>query len=148
MRFPARMDDITPETLLELGELPVADDAAMLERARTLIRCGYARRMWLLLLDDDDLQLPLLPQIDGIPRSPGADAAMTLHSVLEQLAGYGSQVAVVLERPGAAEPEPDDLAWADAIRRGSHGSGVRMRGVLLAHSGGVDALQPADRDAA
>jgi len=142
------MDDITPETLLELGELPVADDAAMLERARTLIRCGYARRMWLLLLDEDDLQQPLLPQIDGIPRSPGADATMTLHGVLEQLEGYCSQVAVVLERPGSAEPQPDDLAWADAIRRGADGSRVRMRGVLLAHSGGVDALGQGDCGAA
>ncbi|GAA3600762.1 hypothetical protein [Agrococcus terreus] len=134
------MDDIDPQDLLAVADVRLLDDAALLARARDLIGSGLVRRLWLLLLDDDGRQLPLLPQLDGIPVSPDGQATMTIRSMLGTLAEVGSQAVVVLERPGAPSASPDDLAWGDAIRRGARGIDLRLRGVLLAHGRGVDPL--------
>ncbi|WP_026372561.1 hypothetical protein [Agrococcus lahaulensis] len=135
------MDDLTTERLLELGDLPILDDDALLDRATTLIECGVARRMWLLLLDDERRQLPLLPQIEGAPVSPDAETGATLSALLTGVAEVATHIAVVLERPGSARATPDDLAWADAIvRAAGRAPGVQLLGVLLAHGHGVDAL--------
>jgi hypothetical protein len=135
------MDDFTPDRLLELGDVPLDDPRALLERARTLVGRGLVRRMWLLLLDDERRQLPLLPQIDGFPVSPDAATPSALRTLLDRLGEHAAHVAIVLERPGGAEPEPDDLAWADAIARASRGASAAVVGVLLAHGRGVDLLR-------
>lgn len=135
------MDELTTERLLELGDLPILDDDALLDRATTLIERGAVRRMWLLLLDDERRQLPLLPQIEGTPVSPDAGTAATLAALLTGVAEVAAHVAVVLERPGSARATPDDLAWADAlVRAAGRTPGVQLLGVLLAHGRGVDAL--------
>ena len=141
MRFPARMGNFIPDRLLELGHAPLDDGLSLLDRARTLVGRGLVRRIWLLLLDDERRQLPLLPQIDGLPVSPDAGTASTLRTLLDRLGEHAAHVAIVLERPGGAEPEPDDLAWADAIARASRGADAAVVGVLLAHGRGVDLLQ-------
>lgn len=136
------MDDITPDRLLELGDLPLDDDPALLERARTLIQCGYVRRLWLLAIDADDLLVPGLTQIDGTPVTPDADAVGALRGILDHFAAEGMSLAVVLERPGSPWPSPDDWAWHDAIRGAAAHRPGALRGVLLAHGSGVDLLEP------
>jgi hypothetical protein len=141
MRFPPAMDDLTTERLLELGDVPILDDDALLDRATTLIRHGIVRRMWLLLLDEERRQLPLLPQIEGAPVSPDAETGATLSALLTGVAEFAAHVAVVLERPGPSRAAPDDLAWTDAIvRAAARTPRVQLLGVLLAHDRGVDAL--------
>lgn len=135
-----------PEQLLELGDLPLDDDAALLERVRTLVQRGFVRRLWLVLLDDESRQLPVMPQIEEMPRSPGADAVQVLAQLLDQVGEFCTAVAFVLERPGRPRPEPDDLAWADAIARAASGSPVRLRAVLLAHGVGVDPVEPSEQE--
>lgn len=141
-------DDLPAHDLLALGDLPLADDDALLERARSLLGEGLVPRLWLLLLDEEGRQLPLLPQIEGSPRTPDAAAPMTVRTTLGVVAEVAAQVAVVLERPGRPSPTPDDLAWCDAIRRGARGLQVELRAVLLAHGRGVDRLWPAPTGAA
>lgn len=141
MRFPAAMDDLTTDRLLELGDVPILDDDALLERATTLIQQGFVRRMWLLLLDDERRQLPLLPQIEGAPVSPDAETVATLTALLTGVAEIAAHVAIVLERPGRARATPDDLAWTDVIvRAAARTPRVQLLGVLVAHGRGVDAL--------
>lgn len=140
MRLHARMDDDTPDRLLELGDLPLDDDAALLERARTLVQRGFTRRLWLLLLDHDQRQLPQLTQIDGTPVSPDAPALGALRRIVEHFADAGLSLAVVLERPGSPWPSPDDWAWHDVIHRAARDRPHALRGVLLAHGSGVDLL--------
>lgn len=130
------------ERLLELGDLPIDDDAALLERARSLIRQGLVRRLWLLLLDADGILLPPLTQIDETPVTPEAEAAPALRRIMEGIADAGMSVAVVLERPGPPQPSPDDWAWHDVIRRAGDGLDGTLGGILLAHGGGVDLLEP------
>lgn len=146
------MDDSTrphlsAERLLELGDLPIDDDASLLERARSLIRAGFVRRLWLLVLDADGIMVPPLAQIDETPVTPEADATAALGRLIGGFADAGCSVAIVLERPGPPWPSPDDWAWHDVIRRAAahhaaaHHDGA-LRGVLLAHSRGIDLLQP------
>lgn len=141
------MDDgtrehLSVERLLELGDFPIDDDAALLDRARSLIREGFVRRLWLLLLDADGIMLPRLTQIDETPVTPEAEASPALRRLIAAIAEGGMSVAFVLERPGASMPTPDDWAWHEAIRRAGDGLGDALRGILLAHGGGVDLLEP------
>lgn len=144
--MPGMDDDtrqhLSVERLLELGDLPIDDDAALLDRARSLIREGFVRRLWLLLLDGDGIMLPRLTQIDETPVTPEAEAAAALHRLIGGIAEAGMSVAFVLERPGPPVPTPDDCAWHATIRRAGDGLGGALRGILLAHGGGVDLLEP------
>ncbi|MGM1030042.1 MAG: hypothetical protein ACQEWM_09260 [Actinomycetota bacterium] len=140
------MDDSTREhlsveRLLELGDFPIDDDAALLDRARSLIREGLVPRLWLLLLDGDGIMLPRLTQIDETPVTPEAEATAALHQLMGGIAEAGMSVAFVLERPGPPEPSPDDWAWHATIRRAGDGLGATLRGILLAHGGGVELLE-------
>ncbi|WP_306231150.1 hypothetical protein [Agrococcus beijingensis] len=142
------MDDITPDRLLELGDLPLADEAALLERARTLIQQGYVRRLWLLAIDERGLLVPQLTQLDDPPITPDAPAVGALRRIIGFFADAGTSLAVVLERPGSPWPSPDDWAWHDVIHRAAADRPEALRGVLLAHGCGVDLLEPdADDDA-
>lgn len=141
------MDDgtrehLSVERLLELGDFPIDDDAALLERARSLIRAGFVRRLWLLLLDGDGIMLPRLTQIDETPVTPEAAATPALHRLLGGIADAGMAAVLVLERPGPPTPTPDDWAWHEVIRRAGDGLGGTLRGILLAHADGVDLLEP------
>lgn len=139
------MDDtagphLTVERLLELGDLPLDDDASLLERARSLVGEGLSRRLWLLLLDADGLLVPSLTLIDDTPVTPEAEAPAALARLIGGIADSGCSVAVVLERPGPPWPSTDDRAWLDVLRRAAGAHEGALRGVLLAHSGGVDLL--------
>ena len=127
---------------LDLDERRLVDDEQLLDRLRALLRAGFVRRWWLVLLDEDDRQLPAMPQLEGAPRSPDARAVRDVGTILRGLAQLAPQCAIVIERPGGRRPDPDDLAWAEAMRRAAPGTGVALRGVFLAHSSGVDALDP------
>lgn len=146
MRFHARMDDTDPrhgsrERPFGPGEL-VRDEQALLACARSIVQHGIVRRLWILLIDDDGAMLPQLQQIDGTPVSPDAYAVMALRRILDVVAEPDVEVAFVLERPGASRPSPDDWAWHDAVVRAARAQAVPLRGVLLAHGGGVDLLAP------
>jgi hypothetical protein len=132
--------DLTVERLLELGDIPIDDDASLLERARSVVREGLVRRLWLLRIDADGLLVPQLTLIDDTPVTPEAEALGALRRLIGGLAETGCSVAIVLERPGPPRPSPDDWAWHDVLRRAGDAHAGALRGVLLAHSGGVDAL--------
>ena len=135
--------ELTVERLLELGDIPVDDDASLLERARSVIGAGLERRLWLLLIDADGLLVPRLTLIDATPVTPEAAAVPALRRLIGGVVETGCSVAVVLERPGPRRPSPDDGAWHDVLRRAGEAHPGALRAVLLAHSGGVDLLTPA-----
>lgn len=140
--------DLTVERLLELGDIPVDDAESLLERARSVIRAGSVRRLWLLLIDPDGLLVPRLTLIDDTPVTPEAEARPALRRLLGGIVESGCSVAVVLERPGPARPSPDDWAWHDVLQRAGAAHPGTLRAVLLAHSGGVDLLEAGGPDTA
>lgn len=118
------------------------DEASLLECARRLVRQGYVRRLWLLLIGPDGQLLPQLQQIDGTPISPDAYAVLGLRRILSIVAEPDVEVVAVLERSGSSTPAPDDLAWRAVLERAAAEQAVPLRAVLLAHGAGVDLLRP------
>lgn len=114
---------------------PLDEIAALVER-------GFVRRLWIWCIDPGGGLRRDLQQIDGVPVSPDAGAAVVLRGILELVLEDAREVVVVLERPGSSSPTPDDWAWHDALVRAIDGLAVPLRAVLLAHGSGVDALTP------
>jgi len=117
---------------------PLADDAAVLDRATALVGVAYRRQIWLMLVDDDEIQLPQLIPMD-IPRRSrrrdlGGYAAFLAH--LAQATGAASIVAVY-ERPGEPEYTEADRGWFRFLADAASGAGVRLRGPVLSHRTGV-----------
>jgi hypothetical protein len=128
------MDDNT------LGDDTLGD--ATLEAVAALVQHGIVPRLWIFLIEPDGTMRRDLQQVDGIPISPDAYAVLALRGILGHLLEQDQEVVFVIERPAGPTPSPDDWAWHDAIVRTVRGIPVPLRGVLLAHLDGVDAMRP------
>lgn len=122
------MDDTTPRD-------PLAQVAALVQQ-------GFVARLWIFPLSSDGSLRREVQQIDGIPISPDAVAVRALRSLFEHVLDGDAEVVVVIERPAAPQPTPDDWAWHDVVGRAARGVPVALRGVLLAHRDGVDVMEP------
>ena len=118
---------------------PLTSDADIQDRVEQLIGRANQRQLWLLFLDELDLQLPLLVPIDGLPTEPSDDqTAQVLDRVREVMGDIGaSSLVVVIERYGPATLTPQDVEWARSLRRACDASGVVLRAQLLSHRTGV-----------
>lgn len=117
---------------------PLTNDESVLERARLLLGHAIRRQVWLMFLDEDDHQLPvLLPTY--VPRRP----ARQFRENFPQLLGVlfedadADAMIVALERRGGDELTDSDREWLTLIRDACAIAGVRLRGPLLVHDGGV-----------
>ena len=119
--------------------LPLDTDAAIEERVADLIGRANQRQLWLLFLDQLELQLPLLIPIDGLPTSPSEEQlAVVLDRVREVMGDIGaSSIVVVFERYGPAALTDQDIEWARSLRAGCAASGISLRAELLSHRNGV-----------
>lgn len=133
-----------------MTELPHAADAPPLLTDRDVLRrvealVGPAARdgtLWLLFVDGDHRQAPVVAPIDDLPRLPDALVAnlgQVIEGVLPDLAtsaGPGS-VVFVRERLGPDAVLPDDRVWSDVLTTMCRARGIGLRGVHLATPGGV-----------
>src|ERR1700709_2439671 len=88
-------------TAEELGDIPLLGAADIEGRVRDLIGRAITRKIWLLLLDGERRQLPLLLPIDGLPTH--APAGDSMGPVLRAVwAEPTREVVGVLERPGGS----------------------------------------------
>jgi hypothetical protein len=127
------MTELSPATA---PPLHTDDDVA--RRVAALI--GYATgsdKLWLLFVDGDDRQAPVVVPIEDLPGPPDGEVVAGLGDVLEgflpELAtatGAGS-VVFVRERPGPDFVLPDDRAWAEALGSMCRERKIRVRGVHL-----------------
>jgi hypothetical protein len=118
----------------------LGDDA--LEAVAALVQEGLVPRLWIFLIEPDGSLRRGLQHVDGIPVSPDAYAVLALRGILGHLLETDQEAVFVIERPAGPAPTPDDWAWHDAIVRAARGIPVPLRGVLLAHRDGVDAMRP------
>ena len=122
---------------------PLLTDHDVLRRIETLI--GPALRdgtLWLLFVDGDRRQAPVVVPIEDLPRLPDA-MVIGLGEVLEGLlpelataAGPGA-VVFVRERLGRDEVLPDDRVWAAVLTTMCRARAIALRGVHLSTPGGV-----------
>ncbi|MEJ2871291.1 hypothetical protein WCD74_26275 [Actinomycetospora sp. OC33-EN08] len=122
---------------------PLLTDDDVLDRVESLV--GSARQdrtLWLLPVDGDRRQAPLVVPVEDVPYLPD-DVVEGIGTVLAGFvprlataSGPGS-VVLVLERFGPATVHPADRDWADALTRTCAEHDVVLRGFFVAASGGV-----------
>ncbi|MGI5129724.1 hypothetical protein ACQEVB_23150 [Pseudonocardia sp. CA-107938] len=125
----------------DLPALRVDDDG--LDRVRELVGNAAAqRRLWLMFVDGDGLQSPVVMPVDDLPPAPTPALIGGLQHVLTGLRDHlaGGSVLLTLERHGPDEVLAADLAWAAALRTACGGAGVAVRGTFLSTPEGVRRL--------
>ena len=119
-------------------EQPLTTDEQVLERVTLLVRNALRRQLWLMFLDGDDRQLPVLMPTDVPARPRSSDAselARFIHGVNDELGA--SSIVVALERRGSDEISDDDGAWLRLVRDAAEMAELRLRGPVLVHTRGV-----------
>lgn len=126
---------------------PLRTDADVLERVEALVGTAASpSTLWLLLVDGDDRQAPVVLPVHDMPRRPDETLdglGALLRGVVPDLAtdsGPGSAV-LVRERLGDAAVTDDDRAWATALVDVCQRCGVRLRGVFASTPRGVHRLR-------
>lgn len=124
---------------------PLRTGEDILERVHELVGPACRAQTWLLFLDADDVQLPLLVPIDDVPPDdrPLVDTAREVLSVM-MTATDAASVIVVIESPSTRELTAPDRDWAIALRDGAAAEGIDLRALLLSHDHGVRAIAPDD----
>ncbi len=126
---------------------PLFTDADVLLRVEQLVGPAVAgRRLWIMLVDGDNRQAPVVVPIDDLPPRPEPHLLDGLAEVLAGLRdelvtelGPGS-VILTLERLGLDGLLPSDRAWADALAAACEHAGLPLRGAFLSTRGGVRCL--------
>lgn len=126
--------------------LPLRSDADVLGRVHGLVGPAITdHQLWIMLVDGDDRQTPVVIPISDVPRVPGSMVGSLgtvlagLRADLDTPNGSGS-VFFTLERLGADAVLPTDRAWLDALTDACAKVPVRLRGVFLSTPGGVRRL--------
>lgn len=125
-----RYDDVRDE--------PLTTDDSVLERACLLLGHAIRRQVWLMFLDEDDCQLPvIIPSY--VPRRPGREHRENYPGMLGVLFEEvdASAMVIAYERRGDDELTDPDRQWLDLLYDACAISDVPLRGPLLVHDGGV-----------
>lgn len=82
---------------------------------------GYGRRsLWLIFLDADGDQLPIVMPIDDVPARPDLALLDNLGAILRQVCDadrHVASVAMLLSRPGSDSATAADWTWARELER-------------------------------
>ena len=118
---------------------PVVSDDELLARVESLVPVAVRRQLWTLFLDADQVQLPMVVPLEGIPERPDRLAVERWGDALDEVAGEFGVAAVVfvLERPGPAADSTSDRAWRAALTGLAEARRYAVRAVLTCTSDGV-----------
>jgi hypothetical protein len=118
---------------------PVVTDDELLARVESLVPVAVRRQLWTLFLDADQVQLPMVVPLEGIPERPDRLAVERWGDALDEVASEFGVAAVVfvLERPGPVVDSASDGAWRDALTGLSEARRYAVRAVLTCTSDGV-----------
>jgi hypothetical protein len=106
-------------------------------------RATVARQLWIMFVDGDGRQAPVILPISDIPLRPEARVIDNLAAVMAGMCTDlatdvgGGSVVLTLERIGRDAVLAGDRQWAYALREACHRTGAAVRGVYLSTSGGV-----------
>jgi hypothetical protein len=137
-------------------EAPLTDDILLAERVAFLLERASTRQLWMMFLDADDVQCPMLMPCAGLPADPAQPAGTGVTGPLTAAQLLGSRVAELLdgtdlaqvvfawERPGGSRPDDRERAWARELAAACTGAGGRVRAQFLVHDRGVRPLTPDD----
>jgi sugar phosphate isomerase/epimerase len=128
-----------PPNYEDIRVLPLQTDADIEHRVAELIGRANLRQLWLLFLDELNVQLPLLIPVDGLPTEPTTELTASVLARVDDLMGEIGAASVVLvwERYGAATLTAQDAAWARSLHEACDNARVPLRAMLLSHRTGV-----------
>jgi hypothetical protein len=119
-------------------------DSDVLQRVEQLVgRATATRRLWVMSVDGDGRQAPVILPISDIPLRPEAPVIDNLAAVMAGMCTDlatdvgGGSVILTLERVGRDAVLAGDRQWADALREACVRTGANVRGVYLSTSGGI-----------
>ena len=124
---------------------PLRTERDMVTRVRDLLApASDAARLWVLVLDDEGRQTPLLIPIDERPVFPEPsllDGLVTaLTALIEENVHGRGQLLFVVERPGPFGPTHEDDCWAAALAGACSRADLGLAGTFLLSPGGVSPL--------
>ena len=126
-------------------DIPLLTDHDIVERLDTMLAGAVRRQGWLMFLDDDARQLPVLMP-SALPPRPRKTDSKVLASLIGALAEDIDAEAVVVtyERRGATDLTNADKVWLRSLRDACIASSVSFRGPFLCHNDGVSQVAPDD----
>lgn len=126
--------------------VPLTSDILIEERVRDLIGRANQRQLWLLFIDERNMQLPLIVPIDQLPSDPDPIATSAVVDNVVQLMDDIGAVGLILvwERYGQSQLNRQDLAWARSLATACVDARVGLRAMLLSHRSGVRWIAPDD----
>jgi len=103
------------------------------------------RQLWTLFLDADDVALPVVVPLEGIPLRPSPEAVARWGEALDAVATeFGAtRVVFVLERPGTSATRGSDRVWHDHLVALGQQHAFDVRSVHTCTDDGVHLLAPA-----
>jgi hypothetical protein len=125
---------------------PLITDSDIERRVSALIGRANVRQLWLLFLDNDSVQLPLLVPIDGMPSQPSdIDTERIVSNIAEMMLDIeATSLVAVWERYGPPRLTKQDAAWARALDHACTDRDVDLRAMLLSHRTGVSWIGRSD----
>jgi hypothetical protein len=122
---------------------PLTTDALIEKRVADLIGRANQRQLWVLFLDEFDVQSPVLIPIEGLPDAPsGVGPGIALRLAAEEVGA--TSIVLVWERYASAALSSSDREWIRAVTESCSEADVRVRAVLLSHREGVRWVAPDD----
>jgi hypothetical protein len=121
----------------DVADVALVADEMLLDRVRDLVEGAYRRQLWLMFLDEQHRQLPLLIPHD-VPSTPNRAQRTGFRAFIRDLVAqiHPASIAVVLERPGPDTVRSGDRAWFALVDDACRAAGVVLRGPILAHDDG------------
>lgn len=117
---------------------PLLTDAAIESRAEALVGRACRRQLWLMFLDDNGLQLPLIIPVGDHPSRPEPRNLALFGLIETAMCTVGAEsIFVVFERYASSSLTTGDIAWAHWLHENCDARGIRLRGQVLSHRSGV-----------
>jgi hypothetical protein len=129
------------------SQVALVSRASLDARIRQLVPCATERQLWLVMLDRDDVQLPVMIPIGDLAVRAEQVAAEGLADLLTTLTAELSPASFVFvaERPGSSAVTDDDRLWLTFLL-GLTSEAVRVRAAYLCHDDGVSGYDDGDLD--
>lgn len=128
-----------------IGHIPLVTDVDVVDRLGGMLDCAIRRQVWLMFLDEEDRQLPMIMP-SYVPARPRKGDQVRLGAFIRGLVDEMEADAVVVTYERRAGPmlAEADRVWLRCLRDACLASGVRFRGPYLCHLGGVMQVAPDD----
>jgi hypothetical protein len=126
---------------------PLMTVADVLDRVGSCIdqQSRTGRSLWIMFVDPDGVQLPVLVPIDGVPERPEPHEARAVCQVIAHVlndAAPGGSAVISLTRPGSGKVLESDRHWASTLHEAADDGGAALRLVCLATRDGIRQLGP------